>query len=218
MNLTIFYKTVDNQQKMEATVRELISNQEKLNDSRQITNPLVHAAVPLNYMKKFLDFAYDIFERNFDHSLDGVPTSEILSITLDWLSNKFVSGDMDKDELSVNVTQKTYTLIKSTKLAIIHFKKDMIRFLELILGLINEWYYNDSVSDIYPTPYKDVLSDWVKDNQIIANQRKHMSQQEYISRPVLRMNIDTKQVFLSMPVIPLNNVTDEDLCDLKSHT
>ena len=209
------YSTTNNQQKMEATIRELISNQEKLNDSRQITNPLVHAAVPLNYMKKFIDFTYDIFERNFDHSLDGVPTSEILSITLDWLSKKFISGDMEKDELSVNVTQKTYTLIKSTKLAIIHFKKDMIQFLELILGLINEWYYNDSISEIYPAPYKDILSEWIKDNQIIANQRKHASQQEYISRPVLRMNTDTKRVFLSMPVIPLNNVTDEDLYDLK---
>jgi len=209
------YDNLNNIQRMEATIRELISNQEKLNDSRQITNPLVHSAVPLQYMKKFLDFTYDIYERNFDHNIDGVSTNEILSITLDWLSKRFNSSDMDKDELSINVTQKTYTLIRSTKLAMIHYKKDMIFFLELMIGMINEWYYNDAITDKYPIIYQDVFLDWIEDNQAIASQRKLQNRQEYISQPTIRLNTDSKQVFLSMPSIPINNVEDVDLYNLQ---
>ena len=87
----------------------------------------------------------------------------------------------ENDELKLNVTQKTYVLIKSTKLGLIHYKQSYVKVLKQMLEIIHSWYWDYSLDGEYPKVLIDKFKEWSKDNKktISTGQRKT----EYISKP-----------------------------------
>ena len=144
---------------------------------------------------------------NFDYRIKDVSVDDILESTLNGLANKFVAGDLDNDEMKLNITQKTYTLIKSTKLAIIKYPIDMIDIIHTFLNLINDWYYGNNYIGNYNKFYIDAFESWVTESQNKPS-GKQDNYTEYITRPVFSLDTNSKMIWLDVPSISLKNVSE----------
>ena len=81
------------------------------NDKRYIEYPIKNAIVPYPFIDKYYDFMFDIYRLNFKESLPENLVDEIRYI-FEAIHEKI---NEDSDELSIEVTNKTYKLIKSTQ-------------------------------------------------------------------------------------------------------
>lgn len=196
----------DSEQKIDRVIRHLIKDENKYPGERIITNPLVHCAVPIEFIKSFFDFVYDIFEINFDYSIEGVPTLVLIKDALSGL-NKILLEDVDTDELNINLdfTRKTYKLIKSTKQAILNYLDDMTEIIAMYLKLINAWYYNSSHNEIFPKVIVDKFDEWILGKQI---KDKNREKKEYIANPYFKFCTKSKIIKLHLPTILLKNVEE----------
>jgi hypothetical protein len=200
-------------QSLERIIREMISDQYKLNDSRHITNSLVHSIVPKLYIKRFYTFVFDIYKVNLEYNIDFEKSllDDLLSMALHGIKRLFNQSNLDEDSFQLNATNKTYTLIKSTKLAIIHYEKEVIRLIRMMIGLIDSWYYDSLNENKYPQILIDYFNDWVKENEDILPKERVKKQREFIIKPTLKFNSDKKNVYLQLPNIPLRDINEEDV-------
>ena len=208
-NFKYLYKRVGNQQNLESLIRELISDQSKYSDVRHITNVLVHAGIPEYFLTRFYDFLYDIYEINFDYQLDEESVEENLLESIEGLSHILGDDNLgENDELKLNVTQKTYVLIKSTKLGLIHYKQSYVKVLKQMLEIIHSWYWDYSLDGEYPKVLIDKFKEWSKDNKktISTGQRKT----EYISKPRYIFNSSDKSIRIAFPQYRLRGIKPEE--------
>ena len=208
-NFKYLYKRVGNQQNLESLIRELISDQSKYSDVRYITNVLVHAGIPEYFLTRFYDFLYDIYEINFDYQLDEESVEENLLESIEGLSHILGDDNLgENDELKLNVTQKTYVLIKSTKLGLIHYKQSYVKVLKQMLEIIHSWYWDYSLDGEYPKVLIDKFKEWSKDNKktISTGQRKA----EYISKPRYIFNSSDKSIRIAFPKYRLRGIKPEE--------
>ena len=104
------------EQKVEGLIRTLLNNYRIKDDvtgtkPRIINVALAGSIVPSYYLGAFFEFIYDIYKLNFNSDLPDDLYGEFRFV-YDGLQNVMRS---ESDELQVNVTKKTYKLIKSTK-------------------------------------------------------------------------------------------------------
>lgn len=104
------------EQKVEGLIRTLLNNYRTKDDAtgtktRIINVVLAGSIVPSYYLGSFFEFIYDIYKLNFDSNLPDDLYGEF-QFVYDGLQNVMRS---ESDEVQVNVTKKTYKLIKSTK-------------------------------------------------------------------------------------------------------
>ncbi|CDR30264.1 Sel1 repeat [Acholeplasma oculi] len=219
--LKSLYIQYNNQQQLENVIRLIISDEFDNYSNLKITNALVHAAVPYNSIKKFFYFVYDIYRLNFGYRLDGLPLDEMVEITLNGVS-KLLKNTLDNDNIDFNIsendndpqkiTKKTYTLIKSTKIAIINYSKEMVNIIRMMLEMINDWYYNNLTANEYPAPFKISFDEWILENkERLEQQRKYTTKTEYVTRPLFKIRKEDKIVLLVLPVIILKNIDKENL-------
>ena len=102
--------------KVEGLIRTLLNNYRTKDDAtgtktRIINVVLAGSIVPSYYLGSFFEFIYDIYKLNFDSNLPDDLYGEF-QFVYDGLQNVMRS---ESDEVQVNVTKKTYKLIKSTK-------------------------------------------------------------------------------------------------------
>ena len=103
-------------QKIEGLIRTVLNRYRdgsdgKKSKARMINVVLENSIVPSYFLTSFFDFIYDIYKINFDYNV----TDEVIDdfkFVYDGIKNISSSND---DEIHLNVTKKTYKLIKSTK-------------------------------------------------------------------------------------------------------
>ena len=103
------------EQKVEGLIRSILSRYKKQNDpgsrSRIINVALENAIVPQKFLSAFFEFIFDIYKMNFEYDLPD-ELYEDFQFVFEGLRNNMLS---DGDDISINVTQKTYKLIAATK-------------------------------------------------------------------------------------------------------
>lgn len=114
------------EQKVEGLIRTLLNNYRTKDDAtgtktRIINVVLAGSIVPSYYLGSFFEFIYDIYKLNFDSNLPDDLYGEF-QFVYDGLQNVMRS---ESDEVQVNVTKKTYKLIKSTKQLITNPKENV---------------------------------------------------------------------------------------------
>lgn len=103
------------EQKVEGFIRSILNRYKKQNDSgsrtRIINVALENAIVPQEFLSAFFEFIFDIYKMNFEYDLPEEPYEDFRFV-FEGLRNNMLS---DGDDISINVTQKTYKLIAATK-------------------------------------------------------------------------------------------------------
>lgn len=134
-----------NEQKIEGQIRNIINKyrDEYDLDHRIISLILKNAIVPKKFLPSFFEFVFDIYRLNFDYGIE--PKSDLFeefSFVYDGIKKGL---NFENDELSLNVTNKTYSLIKSTKDLINHEKgiESLIKLSVSILKIIDNYYWSN---------------------------------------------------------------------------
>lgn len=137
-------------QKVEGTIRSILGRYKKQNGfgtrERIINVALENAIVPKNFLSAFFEFIFDIYKLNFDYDLPAKPYEDF-KFVYDGLRSNMLS---DGDDISINVTQKTYKLIAATKLLITREDgvDSVIKLSILIAKLIDHRFWNKEVKII----------------------------------------------------------------------
>lgn len=135
------------EQKIEGMIRSILnryrSNEEIANRNRIIDVVLANSIVPSHFLGAFFEFIYDIYKINFEYNLPEDPYDD-LKFVYEGLHNKMSS---DGDDIQLNVTQKTYKLIQSTKKLITEAKylDSVIQLSTIVAKLIDNRIWNKDV-------------------------------------------------------------------------
>ena len=140
------------EQKVEGKIRSILSRYKKQSDSgsrsRIINVALENAIVPQTFLPAFFEFIFDIYKLNFEYDLPEEPYEDF-EFVFEGLRNNMLS---DGDDLSINITQKTYKLIAATKQLIC--REDgldaVIKLSILIVKLIDCRFWNKEVKIFNP--------------------------------------------------------------------
>lgn len=163
--------------------------------NRNIDVAIMFTIVPLNFLPDFFDFLFDIYKTNFAYSLKYLNLEREFNFIYNGLSSIMLFGK-DSD-VSIDVTGKTYQLIKATQRIIQNkeFYKEFIEYSIKHLKLIDQIYHdirnNVAINyDEYPNLYHQAIVSLVN----------------IITKKDDKMEIDTHQVF-----------SDDYLFDLSNH-
>lgn len=140
------------EQKVEGMIRSILGRYKKQNEagsrSRIISVVLENAIVPQAFLPTFFEFIFDIYKLNFEYDLPEEPYEEF-KFVFEGLRNNLLS---DGDDISVNITQKTYKLIATTKQLIT--REDgldaIIKLSILIVKLIDKRFWDKEVRIFNP--------------------------------------------------------------------
>lgn len=110
-------------QKIEGLIRTILSRYRTKDEikcnSRIINTVLMNAIVPSAFLPSFFDFIYDIYKLNLEYSIsdDKDELYDDFKFIYDGLRSNMI---LDDDNIQINVTKKSYKLIRSTKKLIIN--------------------------------------------------------------------------------------------------
>ena len=135
------------EQKVEGKIRSILSKYKKQSESgsrtRIINVALENAIVPQTFLSAFFEFIFDIYKLNFEYDLPEEPYEDF-QFVFEGLRNNMLS---DGDDISINVTQKTYKLIAATKQLI--SREDgldaVIKLSIIIVKLIDQRFWDKEV-------------------------------------------------------------------------
>lgn len=151
------------EQKVEGLIRTLLNNYRIKDDvtgtkTRIINVVLAGSIVPSYYLGAFFEFIYDIYKLNFNSDLPDDLYGEFRFV-YDGLQNVMRS---ESDELQVNVTKKTYKLIKSTKQLITNpvYNDAVIKLSIIIVRLIDKYIW-DKDNVLYNPYLKRGYEEWL---------------------------------------------------------
>ena len=151
------------EQKVEGLIRTLLNNYRTKDDAtgtktRIINVVLAGSIVPSYYLGSFFEFIYDIYKLNFDSNLPDDLYGEF-QFVYDGLQNVMRS---ESDEVQVNVTKKTYKLIKSTKQLITnHIYNDAVIKLSIIVVRLIDKYIWGKDNVLYNPYLKRGYQEWL---------------------------------------------------------
>lgn len=173
------------EQKVEGFLRTVLNKYKKQNDSgsrtRIINVALENAIVPQAFLTAFFEFIFDIYKMNFDFDLPEDLYEDFKFVFEGLRSNMLSEGD----DISINVTQKTYKLIASTKRLITKEEgiDAVIKLSIIIVKLIDKRFWDKEV--IIYNPYLKVgYEGWEKQLKEISRdgRRNRMNSSEFRSR------------------------------------
>lgn len=186
-----------NDQKIDGQIRNVINKYKTDNDPRIISYVLKNAIVPKPFLPSFFDFIYDIYRLNFDYSID--PSADLFdefSFVYDGIKKGM---NYDEDDLVLNVTHKTYQLIKTTKELILDDNKvkSLIELSVEILKIIDNYYWLNT-TEFENEYYKYGFETW-KAKSEKAIQESKSGESKLRSRWEPEFKINGNQIFLSIP-------------------
>lgn len=140
------------EQKIEGKIRSILSKYKKQSESssrtRIINVALENAIVPQAFLSAFFEFIFDIYKLNFEYDLPEEPYEDFRFV-FEGLRNTIPS---DGDDISINVTQKTYKLIAATKQ--LFGREDgldaVIKLSIIIVKLIDQRFWNKEIKIFNP--------------------------------------------------------------------
>ncbi len=166
-NVRTTYKDLysrNSEQKIEGLIRTVLNRYRSKEDaqssrSRIINVVLSSAIVPSYYLRSFFEFIYDIYKLNFEYSLSNNLFEDFKFVYEGLRSNMISEGD----DLQVNVTRKSYKLIKSTKKLIASQKHiDAVIKLSIIIANIIDKKIWDKDIRIFNPYLKQGYEGWIK--------------------------------------------------------
>lgn len=191
------------EQKIEGLIRTVLNRcylQEKSQSGnlRIINAALSNAIVPSYYLKSFFEFIYDIYKLNFEYSLSN-DLFEDFKFVYEGLRSNMLS---DGNDIQINVTSKSYKLIKSTKQLIINDKNinAVIKLSIIIAKLIDKKIWNKDVHIFNPYlkhGYEGWIETFNKEEKGLVRQR-NKSELSFRWEPKYRLIKNT--VFIIPPV------------------
>lgn len=168
------------EQKVEGMIRDVLSNYKHNSESnsrgRRINTVLENSIVPQPFLHGFFDFIYDIYKLNFEYSLPD-DLQEDFAFVFDWLKKSIQTTG---DDISINVTKKTYKLIATTKQLINRTDgtEALIRLSIIIVRLIDKRFWNRNIK--ISNPYlKKGYESWeksIKDPNLAWSENKRTKQ------------------------------------------
>lgn len=146
-------------QKIAGHIRSLLSQYGVETNERQINVALRNAVVPGHYLPVFFDFIFDIYKINFSYDLPEDMYDEFRFV-YEGLRQVMMS---DGDDVQVNVTKKTYKLIKTTKQLIADPDSvdSVIKLSIIIVRLIDKKIWNKEIK-VYNPYLKQGFDKWAK--------------------------------------------------------
>jgi len=144
-------------QKIEGFIRSLLSKYRIDSNERQVNVVLRNAIVPGYYLPAFFDFIYDIYKLNFQFDLPE-DMYEDFKFVYEGLRQTMLS---EGDDVQINVTKKTYKLIKTTKQLIAdeNFVDSVIKLSIIIVRLIDKKIWNKEIK-VYNPYLKQGFDRW----------------------------------------------------------
>lgn len=190
-------------QKIEGLIRTILNKyrtygSEKEGKSRIINIALSNSIVPRHYLKAFFEFVYDIYKLNFNFTLVD-DLYEEFEFIYEGLRTSMLS---DGDDVKLNVTKKTYKLIKTTKQLITDKNRvDAVIHLSIIvIKLIDKQIWNQEIQ-IY-NPYLEAgFKGWVDTlKEDISDSIRNSTASSFRSRWQPRFLMMNKEVYLAPPL------------------
>ena len=187
-------------QRIEGVIRTItkkyISDTE--NSQRIINYILENSIVPKTYLDDFFDFMYDIYKVNFQFMLTENTLDEDIAFVYEGLRQVF---ETETDEINLNVTNKTYKLIKTTKNLI--FNQDsnlgLINFSKKVLKIIDNYYWKNEIEH-ENSYFNEGLSEWLsKNDKQIKEEQKNRKEKVNFSRWQPWFELCGKNLYLNTP-------------------
>lgn len=188
-------------QKIEGLIRTILNKyrvDEAEGKERIINMALLNSIVPGYYLKAFFEFIYDIYKLNFDYTLVDDLYAEF-QFVYEGLRTAMLS---DGDDVKLNVTKKSYKLIKTTKQLIADKNSvdAVINLSIIIIKLIDKRIWNKEIH-IYNPYLRGGYEGWVKtlkDDETKSSRRA--SSYSFISRWQPRFFMRNNEVYLAPPL------------------
>ncbi len=188
------------EQKIEGQIRNIISKykNEKGKEYRIISTVLKNAIVPKFYLPSFFDFIFDIYRLNFDYVID--PKSDLneeFSFVYDGIKKDL---NFENDSLNLKVTNKTYSLIKSTKDLILESDKvnELITLSISVLKIIDNYYWSNLDLDFENEYFKHGFNVW-KQKISDSIQKTKTRNMGFKSMWEPEFKIDGNKIYLEIP-------------------
>lgn len=161
-----------NDQRIEGQIRNVIRKYYENNETRIINYVLENAVVPINFLPSYFDFIYDIYKHNFDECIDSnVDLKDEFSFVFEGIRKNL---NYETDDLKLNVTNKTYSLIKTTK-NLIQDDTRVSALIDLsvkIVKFIDEYKWNNPTLAITNEYFKYGFEEWKTKNSDENKSRK----------------------------------------------
>lgn len=191
------------EQKIEGKIRSILSKYKKQSESgsraRIINVALENAIVPQAFLSAFFEFIFDIYKLNFEYDLSQEPYEDFRFV-FEGLRNNMLS---EGDNISINVTQKSYKLIASTKQLI--SREDgldaVIKLSIIIVKLIDRRFWDKEVTIF--NPYLKVgYEGWERTlkESVREGYMRRKSDSELRSRWEPKLILHNNSVYLNPPV------------------
>ena len=198
-------------QRVEGAIRTILSRYKKQDDSgsrtRIINVALENAIVPKHYLAAFFEFIFDIYKLNFDYDLPEDLYEDFKFVFEGLRSNMLSEGD----EISINVTQKTYKLIVSTKHLILDEAglDSVIKLSTLIVKLIDKRFWDKEIK-IFNPYLKTGFEGWEKQLKDSTNgkQINKRSNSDLRSRWEPKFVLENNAVYLVPPIHKIKSQYD----------
>lgn len=186
--------------KIEGAIRSLLYRYKVNKDTneRQLNVALRNAIVPGYYLGAFFDFVFDIYKLNFQYDLPDDLYSEFEFVYEGLRQNMLSEGD----DVQINVTRKTYKLIRTTKQLITDETgvDAVIKLSILIVRLIDKKVWNKEIK-VYNPYLRDGFEKW---SQKLPVQSKDLegkrTNRELRSRWEPRYKLLNNKVYIVPPI------------------
>lgn len=190
------------EQKVEGLIRSILSRYKRQNEdasrTRIINIALENAIVPQTFLSAFFEFIFDIYKLNFEYDLPEEPYNDFKFVFEGLRSNIISEGD----DISINVTQKTYKLIVATKQLMSHDDglEALIKLSILVVRLIDKRFWDKEVN-IFNPYLKIGYEGWEKQlkETTKGNFENRKSTSEFRSNWEPKFIIDKESIYLSTP-------------------
>lgn len=132
--------------KIEGKIRDVLNKYRKAIPNikvRQINAVLENAIVPQYFLTSFFEFIFDIYKLNFDYCLSD-DLYDAFQFVYEGLAENL---SLDSDDMQVNVTRKSYKLIRSTKRLIVdaQTREEIIHLSIIVVKLIDQYIWGQDI-------------------------------------------------------------------------
>lgn len=193
-------------QKIEGFIRSLLSKYRIDSNERQVNVVLRNAIVPGYYLAAFFDFIYDIYKLNFQYDIPD-DMYEDFKFVYEGLRQSMLS---EGDDVQVNVTRKTYKLIKTTKQLITdeQFVDSVIKLSIIIVRLIDKKIWNKELK-VYNPYLKQGFDKWADKLSISSRDLEgHKEASAFRSRWEPKYILLDNNVYIVPPVHRIKSIYD----------
>ena len=191
-----------NEQKIDGLIRTVLSKYRseedmKKHEKRLINVALYNSIVPSHFLGAFFDFIYDIYKLNFEFDLPDNLYEEF-KFVYEGLKKNMMS---DGDDVQLNVTKKTYKLIKTSKQLIAdpNHLEAIIKYSILIVKLIDKKVWNKDIK-IHNPYLKKGYESWCEKYQAHEEKKGTGKSSELRSRWEPKFMLEGNDVYLVPPV------------------